>query len=244
MSSTFPADSTFETTQWSRVLAAGQVANGGGQKALAELCAIYWYPLYALLRRRGHKAEKARDLTQGFFTVLLEKQYLAAADPARGRFRSFLRTALERFVANEHEHAQAKKRGGGKLTLQLDFDDGERRYQHEPLDRWTPERIFERQWALTLLDRTLAELRQQHDAAGKIRQFEAFKVYLTGDAGAPSVRQAAEQLAISEGAAKVAIHRVRQKYRDLLRAEIAQTVADGQEIDDELRVLLAALRGE
>jgi RNA polymerase sigma factor (sigma-70 family) len=235
-------DPQFHTTHWSMIAAAAGAESETTRAALEELCQAYWYPIYAFLRRRGHSAEDARDLTQGFFAVLLEKGYLADADPDRGRFRSFLLTAASRFAAKERDRAAAKKRGGGRQTLSIDFAEGEARYQREPADNWTPERVFDRRWALTLLDRTLGKLRQEHQAADKLPFFEALKVFLTGEAAAP-VRSVAEQLQITEGAAKVAIHRLRQKYRDLLRAEIAQTVTAQEDIDGELNLLLAALRG-
>jgi len=240
---TTTGDPHFHTTHWSLIVAAAGHEDEASKAALADLCQAYWYPLYAFLRRRGTSAEDARDLTQGFFATLLEKDYLADADPDRGRFRSFLLTALSRFAAKEHDRAAAQKRGGHKQILSIDFREGERRYQHEPADNWTPERIFERRWALTLLDRTLARLRQEHADTGKLTQFEGLKVFLTGDSGAPPLRQVAEQLGLTEGAVKVAIHRLRQKYRELLRSEIAQTVAAKDDVDDELSLLLAALRG-
>ena len=242
MSTGLPGDARFQTTQWSLVVAAAGDECEATQTALADLCAAYWYPLYAFLRRRGHQAEDARDLTQGFFAALLEKGYLAAADRERGRFRSFLLTAVSRFAAKEYGKANAQKRGGGQPLLTLDFADGEQRYLHEPVDNWTPERIFERRWALTLLDRTLAQLRAEHASAGKLAQFELLKVFLTGESGVPSLVQVAQQLGTTEGAAKVAVHRLRQKYRELLRAEIAQTVAAEEDVDEELGQLLAALR--
>jgi RNA polymerase sigma factor (sigma-70 family) len=235
-------DSQFHTTHWSLVVAAAGELGEPSQAALEELCRAYWYPVYAFLRRRGHSADDASDLAQAFFAALLEKEYLAAADPDRGRFRAFLLTAVARFAAKEHAKAAAQKRGGGLRALALDFSDGEARYQHEPSHDWTPERIFERRWALTLLDRTLAELRRQHEASGKLPQFEALKLFLTGEAGAPPLRQVAEQLGMTEGAVKVAVHRLREKYRETLRGQIAQTVASQEDVDDELRCLLAALQ--
>jgi RNA polymerase sigma-70 factor (ECF subfamily) len=241
MSST-GGDSQFHTTHWSLVVAAANPSDQESKTALADLCQAYWYPLYAFLRRRGNSAEDAADLTQGFFATLLEKGYLADADPDRGRFRSFLLTAVARFAAKEYDRAVAAKRGGGQRHLSLDFSEGERRYQREPADNWSPERIFERRWALTLLDRTLARLRQQHEVAGKLEHFDTLKVFLTGETGAPPLRQVAEQLKTTEGAIKVAVHRLRQEYRELLRREIAQTVATTEDVDNELAQLLTALR--
>src|SRR5262249_34862281 len=163
--------------------------------------------------------------------ALLEKGYLADADPERGRFRSFLLTAVARFASKEWDKATAQKRGGGRQILSIDFRDGEQRYLREPADNCTPARIFERRWALTLLDRTLTQLRQEHEASGKLAHFEVLKIFLTGQTGAPPLRQLAEQLGITEGAVKVAVHRLREKYRELLRAEIAQTVATQEDVD-------------
>jgi RNA polymerase sigma-70 factor (ECF subfamily) len=236
-------DPEFHTTHWSLVVAAANKASDQSTTALAELCEAYWYPVYAFIRRRGHSVEDARDLTQEFFRALLERDYLASADEQRGRFRSFLLTAVSRFVAKECEKATAQKRGGRRKLLSLDFHDGESRYAREPSHDWTAERIFERRWALMLLERTLARLRREHESAGKLPLFDALKVFLTGESGMPSLRQVAEQLGITEGAAKVAVHRLRQKYRDALRGEIAQTVAAEGDVDSELTLLLATLRG-
>ena len=237
-------DPQFHTTHWSLVVAAAGQDGAQPRAALEELCQAYWYPIYAFIRRRGSSAEDARDLTQAFFATLLEKGYLADADPERGRFRSFLLTAVARFVAKQHEKAAAQKRGGGRQLLSLDFDNGEARYQREPSHDWTPERIFERRWALTLLDRTLATLRQEHATAGKLPLFDALKVFLTGEGGAPPLRHVADELTMTEGTVKVAVHRLRLKYREVLRTEIAQTVAAQEDVDSELAVLWAALRGK
>jgi RNA polymerase sigma-70 factor (ECF subfamily) len=244
MSSSQAASPEFQTTHWSLVVAAAEQGNETAKLALADLCQAYWYPLYAFLRRRGESVDDSADLTQAFFATLLEKGYLADADPQRGRFRSFLLTAISRFASKEHDRAAAQKRGGGTTTLSLDFQDGERRYQREPADNWTPERVFERRWALTLLDRTLSRLRQDHEAAGKLTFFEAFKGFLTADCFPGPLRQIGEQLGITEGAAKVAVHRLRQKYRELLRAEIAQTLDAAEDVENELGLLLSALRGD
>jgi RNA polymerase sigma factor (sigma-70 family) len=241
MASTSSGDPQFHTTHWSLIVAAATEGGEPARVALEELCQAYWYPIYAFIRRRGRSEEDARDLTQEFFATLLEKGYLGDADPMRGRFRSFLLTAVSRFVAKQHEKAAAQKRGGSRRILSIDFADGESRYQQEPPDNWTPERVFDRRWALTLLDRTLGKLRQEHQSADKLQLFDALKIFLTGEA--VPLRSVAERLEMTEGAVKVAIHRLRQKYRDLLRAEIAQTVTAQEDIDGELNLLLAALRG-
>lgn len=234
-------DPQFHTTRWSLIAAAAGAEGEATRAALAELCQAYWYPVYAFVRRRGHAADEAGDLTQAFFAALLEKEYLADADRDRGRFRAFLLTAVARFVSKERDKAAALKRGGGQRAVSFDVADGEARYQREPAHHWTAERIFERRWALTMLDRTLARLRQEHEAAGKLPLFEALKGSLTGDAGAP-LRDIAARLQMTEGAVKVAVHRLRQKYREVLREEISQTVAAAGDVDDELSQLLAALR--
>jgi RNA polymerase sigma factor (sigma-70 family) len=237
-------DPQFHTTRWSLVAAAAGQDGEHSRTALADLCQAYWYPLYAFLRRRGNSAEDARDLTQEFFATLLEKGYLVDADPDRGRFRSFLLTAVSHFVSKEREKAVAQKRGGNWRRLSLDFQEGERRYQLEPADPWTPERIFLRRWALTLLDRTLAELRQDHADAGKLPLFDTLKMFLTGEEGTPPLARIASELGTTAGAVKVAVHRLRQKFREKLRSEIAQTVSSSAEIDEELRSLQSVLRGE
>ena len=237
----------FATTRWSIVLAAGgdrsAAAGTAARDALAVLCETYWYPLYAYVRRCGHEPEEARDLTQSFFVRLLDKNTIAAADPARGRFRSFLLTALKNFLANEWSRASAEKRGGGRQILRLsaDFDSAERQYAREPADTLTPERLYERRWALTLLDSVLARLQDQYGAAGRAPLFERLKPYLTGDAHAPPHAQIAADLGITEGAVQVSVHRMRKRYRDLLRAHIAATVESPQQVDEEIRDLFRAV---
>jgi RNA polymerase sigma-70 factor (ECF subfamily) len=233
---------SFVTTHWSLVLAAGKGASPDAQAALASLCQTYWYPLYAYVRRQGHQPDDAQDLTQEFFARLLEKHYLQSADPERGRFRSFLLTAFKRFLSKERERARSKRRGGGMKLLPLDFEAGERRYSLEPAHDATAEKIYEQRWALTLLDRVFARLRDEFDQAGKQRVFNYLKVYLTGGTGTPSYQEAAVELGMTEGAVRVAAHRLRRRYRDLVREEIAQTVAGPEDVDEELRHLFAALR--
>ena len=232
----------FASTHWSVVLAAGQRQSSESGEALATLCRVYWYPLYAYARRRLPRPDDARDLTQEFFARLLEKEYLQAADPRRGKFRSFLLTAFKHFLAKERDRAHAQKRGGGRQPAPLDFQAGESRYLLEPADHATPEALYERRWALTLLDETLAQLRQEFTGAGKAKLFECLKETLTGDGPSRPYAQIAAELDMSEQAVKVAVHRLRRRYQELLRAAIAQTVASADEIDDELRDLFAAVR--
>jgi RNA polymerase sigma-70 factor (ECF subfamily) len=222
-------------------LAAGQRSSPQSSAALATLCENYWYPLYAYVRRRGHDADEAQDFTQAFFARLLEKNDLAAADPGRGRFRSFLLASLKHFLANEWDRARAEKRGGGRFVLSIDFRTAEERYRAEPSHDLTPEKIFERRWALMLLENVLARLHDESAQAGKMDSFDRLKGFLTGEQAAMTYGQLAAELNMSEGALKVAVHRLRRRYRELLRAEIEETVADPEEIDQEIRDLFAAL---
>lgn len=229
----------FATTRWSLVAAAQDPAAPESRQALADLCAAYWYPVYAYVRRRGHDHHQAQDLTQAFFARLLEKNDLAAADRTRGRFRTFLLTACQHFLANQHDYEMAKKRGGGRSPVRLDFADADHRYAHEPAHDDTPERLFDRRWALDLLDRALAELRDEYEGSGRAKLFDALKGTLTG--GAEGYAELADRLGMTEGAVKVAVHRLRQRYRDRLRAAIAETVEKPEDVDDEVRDLFAAL---
>jgi RNA polymerase sigma-70 factor (ECF subfamily) len=231
----------FATTHWSLVLSARAADTPSAREALAELCRVYWYPLYAYVRRRGHDHDRAQDLTQEFFARLLEKNGLASVDKGRGRFRSFLLAACQHFLANQHDHDNAQKRGGGRHFVPLDLHDAARRYDREPSHEQTPERLFERRWVLALLEQVLARLRGEYEAAGKAALFDRLKGHLSGDAGGPPHAQTAAELQLSEGAVKVAVHRLRKRYRELLRAEIAQTLDDPSEVEDEIRQLFAAL---
>jgi RNA polymerase sigma-70 factor (ECF subfamily) len=230
----------FATTRWSLVAAAKDPAAPQAREALADLCRLYWYPVYAYVRRRGHNHHTAQDLTQAFFARLLEKNDLAAADRTRGRFRSYLLTACQHFLDNEHDRETAKKRGGGRTRVPLDFADADGRYSREPADADTPERLFDRQWALGLLDRALAELRGEYAESGRGKLFDALKDCLTGGADV-AYAELATRLGMTEGAVKVAVHRLRQRYRDRLRGLIADTVATDDEVDAEIRDLFAAL---
>jgi RNA polymerase sigma factor (sigma-70 family) len=236
---TLPGSSKFPTTRWTLVVAAGAPHGKETRLALVSLCEIYWYPLYAWLRRRGYPADQAQDLTQDFFMRVLEGRYLDRADPDKGRFRSFLLTSLKFFVADEEDRHRALKRGGGAI-LSLEFSSGEDRYQREPAHDETPERIFERRWALAVLDRVVERLRNEFVHHGRPEHFERLKVFLLGHSEAPYATLALE-MNTSEGALKVAIHRLRKRYRELFRQEIADTVADPGEVESELRFLAAAL---
>jgi RNA polymerase sigma factor (sigma-70 family) len=231
----------FATTQWSVVLAAGRRSSPDSSEALAALCQTYWYPLYAYVRRRVGNVHEAQDLTQAFFAKVLEKNYLAVAQPERGKFRAFLLTSFKNFLANEWDKARTLKRGGGKAPIPLDFESGESRFSFEPIDDLTPERLYDKQWALTLLKQVLGRLREEFMRAGKEQQFLHLKVFITGEASLGAYAEAARELGMTEGAAKVAAHRLRRRYRELLRAEIAQTVAEPSEVDDEIRSLFATL---
>jgi RNA polymerase sigma factor (sigma-70 family) len=231
----------FATTRWSLVLAAGKRSSPQSGAALATLCETYWYPLYAYVRRRGHDVDEAQDLTQAFFTRLLEKNDLAAAERERGKFRSFLLTSLKHFLANEWDRARAKKRGGDRSPVSIDFAIAEGRYGLQPSDELTAEKIFDRRWAMVVLEQVLNQLQEEFRRAEKSELFERLKVFLTGDKLAGSYEQLAADLKMTAGAVKVAVHRLRRRYRELLRAEVAQTVADPEEIDEELRDLFIAI---
>lgn len=223
------------------MLAAGQRSSPEAASALEALCQTYWFPLYAYVRRRVSDLHEAQDLTQEFFARLLEQNHFAVADPVRGRFRVFLLTALKHFLVNEWEKTKALKRGGGRAPLSLDFDSGESRLSLEPVSDQTPERLFERQWTITLLDQVLGRLQVEQQVAGKGSQFDKFKQFLTGGRAETSYDDVAEELGMSAGAAKVAAHRLRQRFRELLRSEVAQTVASAEEVDDEIRRLFETL---
>ena len=242
-----PANATgareFRTTHWSLVLLAGNTSAERSAEALEQLCRAYWYPLYAFIRRRGHDPEEARDLTQGFFERLLEKNYLEDADASKGRFRTFLLTAVTRFLANEWDRSRTLKRGRGQVLQSLDEQDAEGRYLLEPLDTITPERLFEQQWAETMLARVLDRLRAEFDGAGRTGRFAELKVFLTEDKGAASYLEVAQRLGLSEAAVKSGIYRLRQRYGELVREEIACTVGSEAEVDEESRHLLDVLAG-
>lgn len=236
---TVPGPSRFPTTRWTLVVAAGDPHRKEARSALVYLCENYWYPLYAYLRRCGHPADQAHDLTQEFFVRIIEGRYLHRADPEKGRFRTFILTSLKFFVADQEDRDHAQKRGGDAVVA-FEFSSGEERYQREPAHDETPERIFERRWALSVIDRVLNKLRDEFLQHGRLEHFERFKVFLLGHSEAPYAALARE-MNTSEGALKVAVHRLRKRYRDLFRQEIADTVADPAEVESELRYLAAVL---
>lgn len=236
---TLGGPSPFPTTRWTLVLAAGDPHRKEARSALVSLYESYWYPLYAYLRRRGYQADQAQDLTQEFFIRLLEGRYLDRANPEKGRFRAFILTSLKFFVADEEDRRRALKRGGGAI-VPVEFACGEERYQREPAHDETPERIFERRWALAVLDRVVEKLRNEFALHGHPEHFGRLKVFLLGQSEAPYAALARE-MNITEGALKVAVHRLRKQYRELFRQEIADTVVDPAEVESELRYLAAVL---
>jgi RNA polymerase sigma-70 factor (ECF subfamily) len=234
----------FATTHWSLVLAAGgRPSEPGSYAALSQLCQSYWPPVYAYVRRRVASIESAQDLTQEFFLKLLENAALAAASPERGRFRAFLLACVKNFLANQRERTHAQKRGAGRAPLSLDWHSVESRVRFEPADEMTAERRFERDWALTLLDRVLEKLRDEYAAAGKARQFETFKLTLTGSPAKGEYERIAAELNCSQDAARQAACRLKHRYREVLREEVAQTVAEPGEVDDEIRRLFDTFSG-
>jgi RNA polymerase sigma factor (sigma-70 family) len=233
----------FSTTHWSVVLAAGHDSAPGAREALEKLCRAYWYPLYTFVRRQGHSPEDAQDATQEFFARFLEKDYFSLAEPTRGRFRSFLLASLKNFLTEQHRQAGRIKRGGGTTVVSWDAATAEERFDSEPKDEATPELIYEKRWALTLLENVLSKLGEELTAAGKERVFAELKNHLWGDKGEESYAVIAARLEMTEGALKVAAHRLRQRYRELLRKEVAHTVARHEEIDEELRYLISVIRG-
>lgn len=231
----------FPTTSWSLVAASGEQLNAQARHALETLCERYWYPLYAFIRRQGYDVEKAHDLAQEFFVRIIEKHYMQTADPLRGRFRTFLLASLKHFLNNEADREQAQKRGGGNTLLPIELGSAEDSYRLEPAHDVTPEKIFERSWALTLLETVMSQLQQEFAKAGKATQFDRLKPLLVGDGIRTPYSQIAVELGMSEGAVKVAIHRSRRRFRELLRAEIAETVANEDEVDEEIRYLSTVL---
>ncbi len=235
------ADGRFPTTRWSRVAAAADPGSPDSREALEELCATYWFPVYALVRRKGFDPDAALDLAQDYFARLLEKPVLAAADRHKGRFRAFLLADCTFFLANARDRDRRIKRGGGRRFVAIDATDAEGRYGAEPSHELTPERLFERTWALTLLAGVFDALRDEFESDGKLAAFDELKVVLEEGRGAVRYAEIAGRLGMSKGAVKVAVHRLRKRYRDLLRERIAATLDDPAEVDDEIRALFDAL---
>jgi len=237
----FRASPAFATTRWTLVLAAGEGASDQGREALEQLCRAYWFPLYAYVRRRGHDAHTAQDLTQGFFARLLARNDLAGITREGGRFRSFLLTALHHFLVNEQERATARKRGGGQPLISLDDDTAEERYRLEPSHQETPDRLFERQWALALMEEAMRRLTKEYHAAGKGCTHDALRPFLSREPDPGEYAALAERLDIAPGTLAVQVHRLRERYRQLVRSAVADTVDSPLEVDAEMRHLLAAL---
>ena len=233
--------STFQTTHWSMVLRAGDAGSLESTVALEKLCHGYWYPLYAYVRRQGHAAHEAQDLTQEFFSRLLESQALEAVHPSKGRFRSFLIASLEHFLANEWKHSQRQKRGGGQTHFSLDEETAEGRYQHEPADHFTPENAFERRWAETLLQGVLDRLRDEWDGHGALQSFEDLKAFLIKGQDAEPFAGTALRLKVTEASLKWAVHKLRRRYGEIFREEIAHTVSSPDEVDAEIRHLFSVM---
>jgi len=234
----------FATTRWSIVLAAGHASVAGAENALADLCRSYWYPLYAFARRQGRGPEDAADLTQAFFADLMENSVLKSADPQRGRFRSYLLTVFKRFLSRDTAREQAQKRGGGRALFSIDVDAGERRYQFEPTDNWTAEMLYQRRWAFTLLDDVMRRLESEYADKEKTALFNDGKLYLTASSAAPPQAETAESLGMSAAAFRVAVHRLRSRYKELLQEAVAQTLGPEESVEDEIARLRAALRGK
>jgi RNA polymerase sigma-70 factor (ECF subfamily) len=231
----------FATTHWSVVLRAGDSQTPQFAEALESLCRAYWYPLYVYARWSGREAEEARDLTQEFFARLLEKKWLRGADPNRGRFRTFLLSAFKHFLANEWHRAQTLKRGGGRQFIELDGLEAEERYAHEPVDEATPDAIYERRWALVLVERAQARLGAEAAASGGMERFRALEPALTGERTDAGYEALAAQLGTTSGTVKSWVMRMRRRFREILRAEVQETLGPGEDVDDELRRLLGVL---
>ncbi len=236
-----PSPRLFATTHWSVVLAAGQGESEPARRALETLCRAYWYPIYVYVRRKSYGPEEAEDLTQEFFAQLIAKEHLKLADREKGKFRTFLLAMLDSFLAREWSRAHRQKRGGQFVFVSLDDPGPEERYKLDPPDNATPEKKFEMQWALTVLEQTLLSLEKECAARGKTELFQAAKGVLTGDKEGATFAQVGQRLGLAEGAARVAVHRLRQRYGELLRDEIAHTVGSPSQVEDEMRCLLQAV---
>lgn len=233
----------FVTTCWTEVMLAREQDAPGAREALEHLCRLYWYPLYAHIRHSVNDPQEAEDLTQEFFRLLIEKNYLGSVDPQRGKFRSFLLVAIKRFVINAHKHANRLKRGGGHSLVSLDLELAENRFHQELATGLSPDQIFERRWAQTVLDRAAALLREEYSAAGKKELFDALREFLTEESRFGEYAEAGALLSMTASAVAVAVHRLRHRYRQLLREAVLPTVADAGEVDSEVKHLVEALRG-
>jgi RNA polymerase sigma-70 factor (ECF subfamily) len=242
-SSTSAPGDIFATTHWTVVLAAGKRSTPQSDRALEELCRAYWFPLYAYVRRRGQTKEDAEDLTQAFFARFLEKNYLASLSAERGRFRAFLLVSLKHFLANEWDKARCQKRGGGVTPLSLDWQTADTQFQIADPTEPSPDKAFDREWAMALLAKVIERLRAECEADGRGKQFAELKIFLTSGKGERLYADAARALGLDEGAVRVAVHRLRKRYRQLLRDEIAQTLADSADVDEEMRALFGAFSG-
>lgn len=232
----------FQTTHWSVVIAAGHDSSTAAADALEQLCAAYWFPLYAFVRRQGNDAHRAADLTQGFFAELLRRKDLQTVDPRKGKFRSYLLAAMKNFLANERDFQNAQKRGGGQTLLSIDFEQADQRFRLEPQDVRTPDSVFLKQWALALLDHARRSIQDEYVSSDKGPLFEALQVFLVGDPPDQTYADTAEKLGKTPGAIKVAVHRLRQQFHRQIREEIARTVSGEDQIDEEIRDLFDALR--
>ena len=230
----------FPTTHWSRIIAAGDHATPEARTALEGLCEAYWYPIYALIRRRGHPPDEASDLTQDYFTRLLEKPVIAAADRSKGRFRAFLKTDCQHFLLDKGRRKRV--RAEVLKMVSIDTEEAEDRYRFEPADDMTPDRLFDRTWAVTLLNRVLGLLAEEYAARGRAQVFDRLKVVLTQGRGTVPATPLAAQLSTTEAAIYVAVHRLKKRYREILQEQIAATLDDPSGVDDEIRSLFAAIR--
>lgn len=231
----------FALTRWSLVLRASRPGTPEADEALEILCRTYWYPIYAYVRSRGHRPEDAQDLVQEFFARLLAKNWLADIEPGVGKFRSFLLTAVRHFLANDYDYRRAVKRGGGRTILSLDEEQSEGRYVSEPATQDTPERMFERRWALAVLDQALVALRLETASAGKAKEFELLGQFLSREAEPGEYANIAAQLGMSANAVAVTVHRLRQRYREVLREFVANTLQEPSQADEEIRQLISLL---
>src|SRR5215510_6403089 len=231
----------FHTTSWTLIRAASTDPTADSREALAVLCQKYWHPVYAFVRGRGYDLEQSKDLTQGFFALLIEKNYLLDADPKRGRFRFFLLAAVKHFLANEWDRANRLKRGGGQVPVSIDLTEADAWDTQAAVDQATPESLYERRWALSLLENVMSKLRAEFADVGKAGEFDRLSVFLNTDSKSARYDTLAEEMGVSAGALRMSVHRLRRRYRSLLRAEIAESVCRPEEVDEELRFLLSIL---